>query len=71
MQRHFSTRGEALSELTAARHARDQRASRNAAFNPQADRRMKSALWFSHPEQAANVAKTKAKEVKKDVSPVL
>jgi hypothetical protein len=52
MQRHFSNRGEALAEVTAARMLVGRKRSRQSAFTSQACRRTKPELWFSQPVEA-------------------
>jgi hypothetical protein len=49
MQRHFSNRGEALAELTAARMMASRRRPRKSAFATQANRRATTMQWFSQP----------------------
>jgi hypothetical protein len=67
MKRHFSNRGEALSEVTAARGVADRRASLRAAFMTQADRREKSPYWFSQREKITRPRKKKQKRPNEDV----
>jgi hypothetical protein len=49
MKRHFSNRGEALSEVTAARSVTDRKTSIKAAFRSQVDRRARTQPWFPQP----------------------
>ncbi len=67
MKRHFSNRGEALAEVTAARSVADRRASVRAAFTTQADRRAKSPRWFSLREEITSFPKGKQKRPNEDV----
>jgi hypothetical protein len=71
MKRHFSNRGEALSEVTAARGVADRRASLRAAFMTQADRWERSPHWFSQREQTTSPRKRKQKRPNEDVRIVL
>lgn len=45
MKRHLSNRGEALSEVTAARVLANRKASVRASFMTQADRRTNPPFW--------------------------
>jgi hypothetical protein len=71
MKRHFSNRGEALAEVTAARSAVDRRASVRAAFMTQADRRAKSPQWFSRREELPSSPKRRKTRLNEDVSVLL
>lgn len=71
MKRHFSNRGEALSEVTAARGVADRRAPVRAGFRTQADRREKSPHWFSQREEIRSPRKRKQKPPNEDVKIVL
>lgn len=59
MKRHFSNRGEALSEVTATRNLTDRKTSIKAAFRSQIDRRARSQPWFPQPLEIANRPKRK------------
>ncbi len=59
MKRHFSARGEPLAEVTAARGLADRKASLKSAFMSQADRRTRTAPWFSQPLEVSNRPKRK------------
>ena len=45
MKRHFSNRGEAISEVTAARVLASRKASIKASFMPQGERRTNLPFW--------------------------
>jgi hypothetical protein len=45
MQRHFSNRGEAISEVTAARFLAKRKASVRTSFMTQSERRINSLFW--------------------------
>jgi len=47
MQRHFSNRGEALAELTAARMLAGRKRPRKSEFGTQAVRQATTKQWFS------------------------
>ncbi len=59
MKRHFSNRGEALSEVTAARNLTDRKTSIKAAFRTQVDRRASSQFPFPPPLEIVNRPKRK------------
>jgi hypothetical protein len=67
MKRHFSNRGEALAEVTAARSVVDRRASVRAAFMTQAERRAKSPAWLWRQE-VPSATKRRKKRRTEDVS---
>jgi len=69
MQRHFSNRGEALSEVTAARMLarRKPAESRSAAPN---SRQFGSGQWFTKTE-VIRVPKTHPKKHDRNFSPIL
>jgi hypothetical protein len=71
MKRHFSNRGEALSEVTAARGVANRHTSVRAAFMTQADRRERSPHWFSQREETTSPRKRKLKRPNEDVTIVL
>jgi len=52
MQRHFSNRGEALAEVTAARMLGRRKRSPQSAFTTQPRRGTRSEVWFARPEEA-------------------
>jgi hypothetical protein len=71
MKRHFSNRGEALAEVTAARGVADRRASLRAAFMTQSDRRAKSPYWFLPGKKITRLPKRKQRHPNEDVKIVL
>ena len=52
MQRHFSNRGEALAEVTAARVLARRKQPGNSALVTSAGRRVTTKQWFSQPVEA-------------------
>ena len=50
MQRHFSNRGEALAELTAAKMLAHRKPTTESTSTFQAARQVKSEQWFKTPE---------------------
>ena len=71
MQRHFSNRGEALAEVTAARMLVSRKRSPQSAFTTQACRRTKPELWFSQPVEATPRPKRKQPNPNVDVTTFL
>jgi hypothetical protein len=61
MQRHFSNRGEALAEVTAARMVARRRGVGKNAFIAQSQRGGPRAEWFSHGLQTSRIKKTNLK----------
>jgi len=61
MKRHFSSRGEALPEVTAVRGLAKRKPATRAAFMRQGDRQAASPRWFSQPMDIAGSRKTKQK----------
>jgi hypothetical protein len=60
MQRHFSNRGEALAEVTAARVLARRKAPANSAFTARAAAgRFPSGQWFMKPTVTTQRPKTK------------
>ncbi len=59
MQRHFSNRGEALSEVTAARVLARRRQTAKSSFTKQDVRRNTPAEWFARPEETTHRPGTK------------
>ena len=68
MQRHFSNRGEALAEMTAARMLAGQKRSGRSAFSTQAGRRVTSKQWFSQPVETTHRPKRKQPKQNEDVT---
>jgi hypothetical protein len=69
MQRHFSTRGEALAEVTAARMlARRKRSAQSAFAVSQAGRRGTPEQWFSQPEEITPRPKGKQPKPNRDLT---
>ncbi len=54
MKRHFSNRGEAISEVTAARVLASRRTAIRTSFMTQAERRTNPSLWSLQPVAAKN-----------------
>jgi hypothetical protein len=71
MQRHFSNRGEALSEVTAARVLTGRKRSAQSAFAAPAGRRAKPGQWFSQPAETTPRPKKKQPSRNIDVTPLL
>jgi hypothetical protein len=65
MQRHFSNRGEALPEVTAARTLVGRKRSGKSEPAPQAGRRA-TEQWFSRP--AETTSRPKKKQPKRDAN---
>ena len=61
MQRQFSSRGEALSEVTAARMLARRKAQVNSAFTARVSGRSTPEQWFPHPMEAVRQSKKKPK----------
>ena len=59
MQRHFSNRGEALAEVTAARVLARRKAPVNSAFTARTGGRFPSEQWFMKPAVTTQRPKTK------------
>ena len=70
MKRHFSNRGEALAEVTAARCLASRKASIKASFVIQADRHIASSIG-APPREAAGAPKRKQRLFKKEEALVL
>ena len=68
MKRHFSNRGEALSEVTTARSLTDRKTSIKAAFRTQVDRRAGSQPWFPQPLEISSRSKKGPPKRKGDVA---
>ncbi len=49
MKRHFSNRGEALSEVTATRNLTDRKTSVKSAFRTRVGRKAESQPWLPQP----------------------
>jgi len=71
MKRHFSNRGEALAEVTAARWLASRKASAKTSFMIQADRRIGSSTWLLPPKGTTSPRKTKQKVPNDEVTIVL
>jgi hypothetical protein len=54
MKRHFSNRGEAISEVTAARVLASRKTSVKASFMPQGERRTNLPSWFLQGAEVGN-----------------
>ena len=59
MRRHFSNRGEALAEMTAAKVLVDRRALANSPRRGRSRTQAKRAGWFSLPEETKAFANSK------------
>jgi len=68
MKRHFSNRGEALSEVTAARVLANRKASIKTSYMTQADRRTGSSFWPSGRVEVMNSPKKRGPRRKEDVA---
>jgi hypothetical protein len=68
MKRHFSNRGEALSEVTAARVLANRTASTKTSFKTQADRRTGRPFWSSGRVEVMNSPKKRQPRQKEDVT---
>jgi hypothetical protein len=71
MQRHFSNRGEALAELTAARMLAGRGRSARSALTVQGGRQATPEQWFMKPAVTTQPPKTKQSKHDKDVTPLL
>jgi len=71
MKRHFSNRGEALAEVTAARCLASRKASIRTSFMIQADRRMGSSIWLRPAREITSPPKRKQKPSTKENTLVL
>lgn len=71
MQRHFSNRGEALAEVTAARMLASRKQSAGSAFSPQGSRLGRADQWFMKPLEIAQRPKAKQPKHDKDTTPLL
>jgi len=68
MKRHFSNRGEALSEVTAARSLTHRKTLMKVAFRSQVDSRARSQPWFPQPLEIPSRPKRKPSPPKKDAT---
>lgn len=68
MKRHFSNRGEALSEVTAVRVLASRKASIKTSFMTRADRETGSPFWSSGRVEATNSPKKRRLRRKEDVT---
>lgn len=68
MKRHFSNRGEALSEVTAARVLANRKASIKTSYMTQADRRTGFPFWPSGRVEVVNSPKKRGPRRKEDVT---
>jgi len=59
MKRHFSNRGEAISELTAARVLASRKSAVRSSFMTQAQRRTRPPFWPLHQLEDRNRPRTK------------
>lgn len=66
MKRHFSNRGEAISEVTAARSLANRKTSVSTSFMTQAGRRINSPLWSLPLKKAPNRSSQKQTIQKRD-----
>ena len=71
MKRHFSNRGEALSEVTAARVLVNRKASAKASFRAQTDRRIESPFWSLQRVEVRNPPKKRRPGRNEDVAILL
>jgi len=71
MQRQFSSRGEALAEVTAARVLARRKQPAKSAFITPAGRRVSTNLWFFQPVEATRQPKRIKPERNGDVTTVL
>jgi hypothetical protein len=71
MKRHFSSRGEALAEVTVARCLASRKASVKTSFMNQSDRRTKSSGWLLAPKGAISLPAKKHKESKEENTLIL
>lgn len=68
MKRHFSNRGEALSEVTAARVLASRKASIKTSSMTQADRRTGSPFWSSPRVEVTHSPKKRQPRRKEDLT---
>ena len=68
MQRHFSSRGEALAEVTAARVLARRKAHLASPFADRAGGRFTSERWFSHPAESIRLPKRVPKRKEDDTT---
>jgi len=66
MQRHFSNRGEALAEVTAARMLRGKKRLAKSAVVAQPGRRANLGQWFSQPLKTTSRPKRKQPDRSED-----
>jgi hypothetical protein len=59
MQRHFSNRGEALAESTAARMLAGRKQSAKSVSIAPGDQRIRTGRWFAEPADTAHRVKGK------------
>ena len=71
MKRHFSNRGEALAEVTAARSLVSRKAFVKTLFMNQSDRRTKSSGWLLAPKGAISPPAKKHKASKDENTLIL
>jgi len=71
MQRHFSNRGEALAEVTAARMLARRKWLAGSALAAQGGRKTKADPWLRKPEEMTQRPKTKLPKHDADVTPLL
>ena len=71
MKRHFSNRGEALAEVTAARWLASRKTSVKTSFMIQADRRIGSSIWLPPPKGTTNPRKGKQRVSNNEVTIIL
>jgi hypothetical protein len=72
MQRHFSNRGEALAEVTAARVLARRKAPVNSSFTARTGGRFPFEQWFMKPAVTTQRPKTKQRpKHDEDVTPLL
>lgn len=70
MQRHFSSRGEALPEVTAARMLARRKQSAETASATQIGRQNKTEQWFTKSSHTVRQPKLKAAKPNQDVAPL-
>ena len=66
MKRHFSNRGEAISEVAAARFLAKRKVSLRASFMTQAERRINSQFWPLQLKKAPHRSSKKQVTQEKD-----
>jgi len=71
MQRHFSSRGEALAEVTAARVLARRKAHVTSPFPDRAGGRFTSGQWFSHSMESIRQPKKREPKRKEDDTTLL